>query len=62
MGRVGIEPTADSFEKTATSQESGAKSGPVHFDPDLTSVNDAWDSLSPAIRAAIVAMIRATGG
>jgi hypothetical protein len=32
------------------------------LDPDLTAVIDAWDRLPAAVRAGIVAMVRAAGG
>jgi len=31
-------------------------------DPELTALIEAWASLSPAIRAGILAMVKASGG
>jgi hypothetical protein len=43
--------------------ESGAVSARVALsDPDLTAVVNAWPTLPDALKAGILAMIRATGG
>jgi len=62
--RVELEPSSNSPGKTPVSETGGAESGAVGaentaIDPDLAQVIEAWDSLPPAIREAILAMLRA---
>jgi len=50
-----------------TGQASAAESGAIspdtdHFDPGLALVVERWTDLPEAIRAGIVAMVRAAGG
>lgn len=64
VGDTGLEPTANSSEKTALSEADGAESGALGarngpIDPQLASVIDAWPGLSEPIKAGILAMIRA---
>lgn len=71
MGRTGLEHPAKTPRKTrvhesggancgALSGDSGAPAGPVPPpDPDLAAVVAAWPGLPPAIRAGIVAMVKA---
>lgn len=70
----GIRINADSKGNIEVLTESDAKSGalsdgadrdPVDrgdFDPDLVAVVEAWGDLPQAVRAGIVAMVRATRG
>jgi hypothetical protein len=47
--------------KSALSCEGDAKSGAVTiFDPDLEMIIDAWDILPEAIKAGILAMVKAS--
>jgi hypothetical protein len=69
-GRVedrGLEPLASSCRNTHVSGEGGAKSGAVDrenapIEPDLDSVIDAWHSLPPDTRTAILAIVEAANG
>jgi hypothetical protein len=45
-----------------TAQGQRAEQDLLETDPDLTVVIDAWDRLPEAVRAGIVAMVRAAGG
>jgi hypothetical protein len=61
---MGIEPPANSPEKTAHSAQGGAKSGApaMHspaIEPDLAVLIDAWPALPAAVPAGIVAMVKA---
>jgi len=66
-GRVpkrGLEQSADSPRRVQVSETAGAKSGAVDrengpIDPDLAQVIETWPTLPPAIREAILAMLRA---
>jgi hypothetical protein len=54
-------------EKTALLAQAGAESGALtptspHIDPALTALISAWPTLPEAIRAGILAMVRAAGG
>jgi hypothetical protein len=65
-GEDGIRTPREISEKTVGPSESGARSGALAMqsgpiDPDLASVIDAWPTLPEAIRAGILAMIRAAG-
>jgi hypothetical protein len=60
----GVEPPPENAGKTGGPPESGAKCGALGAreaptDPDLSAVVTAWPKLTPATRAAIVAMIGA---
>jgi hypothetical protein len=64
---MGIEPHQRSCEDSAVRSPGGAKSGALTpekptIDPALATLIDAWPTLPEAIRAGILAMIRATGG
>ena len=53
--------------KTALSAECGVESGALPtqthpIDPSLTALIDAWPTLPEALRAGILAMVRAAGG
>jgi len=62
--RVGLEQSENSLRRVQVSETAGAKSGAVDrengpIDPELASVIEVWDTLPPAIREAILAMLRA---
>ena len=64
---AGIEPLANSPENTANPAPGGAKNGALTstsptIDPALAALIDAWPTLPEAIRAGILAMVRAAGG
>ncbi len=64
---MGIEPSANSPEITINPAPGGAKSGALtptkaNIDPTLAALIDAWPALPEAIRAGILAMVRAAGG
>lgn len=64
---MGIEPPTDSLPNTTFSPQGGAESGALtlgnlSIDPALAALIDAWPKLPEAIRAGILAMIRAAGG
>jgi hypothetical protein len=61
---AGIEPDPRSSGNSAGGDQSGAESGALdprnaEFDPDLSAVVEVWPKLPEAIRAGIMAMIRA---
>jgi hypothetical protein len=61
---MGIESPANSSDNDTVSISSGAKSGANdsqngRIDPDLARVVERWDALPEAIRAGIVAMVKA---
>ena len=66
-GRVegrGLESHASSCRNTHVAGQGGAKSGAVErenvpIDPDLASVIDAWHTLPPDTRTAILAIVEA---
>lgn len=74
----GFELPPDSKQETPVSGSRGNKSGnnpagsdprtapathpPTPADPDLAAVIAAWPDLPPAVRAGVVAMVRAAGG
>ena len=63
----GLEQTADSPRRVQVSRTGGAKSGAVDrenvpIDPDLATVTDAWHSLPPDTRTAILAIVAAAQG
>jgi hypothetical protein len=64
---MGIEPHQHSPEKSINPAPHGAKSGALaltkpNIDPDLAALIDTWPKLPEAIRAGILAMVRAAGG
>jgi hypothetical protein len=64
VGGKGLELPPETTGKTGGPPESGAKSGALGareapVEPDLAAVVTAWPKLTPATRAAIVAMIGA---
>jgi len=61
---AGIEPASKSSGNLGGGEQSGAECGALGariapIDPELAAVVDAWPGLPGAIRAAILAMIRA---
>jgi len=65
--RVGLEQSEDSPRRVQVSETAGAKSGAVDrenapIDPDLDTVIDAWNSLPPDTRTAILAIVEAVQG
>jgi hypothetical protein len=63
----GLEPAANSPENSTNPAPGGAKSGAQAsekhvIDPALAALIDAWPMLPEAIRAGILAMVRAAGG
>jgi hypothetical protein len=61
---MGVEPTLDSLENPTISAQGGAKSGALAsqqpiIDPALAALIDAWPTLPEAIRAGILAIVRA---
>ena len=65
--RVGLEQSEDSPRRVQVFETAGAKSGAVDrenvpIDPDLATVTDAWHSLPPDTRTAIVAIVEAAQG
>ena len=63
IGGRGIRTPPETLGKTAFFDEVDAKSGAVPFgDPDLASLAAAWPRLSLAMKAGILAMVRAAGG
>ena len=64
MGHEGVEPPPENTDKTGVLNQSGAESGALdaqkaELSPELAAVVEAWPKLPPAIRAGILAMIRA---
>lgn len=77
MGAGGFEPPRESQQKTPASVSGGSKSGNIRADsgpatppakptpptdPELAAVVRAWPTIPQAVRAGIVAMVRAAGG
>jgi len=65
-GEGGIRTPRETSAETALSTGSGAKSGALaiqdsHIDPALATIIDAWPTLPKAMRAGILAMVRAAG-
>ena len=61
MGATGLEPVKDSCRNTHVSLLSGAECGAYLNDADLEVVVKAWVKLPSALKAGIVAMVRAAG-
>jgi hypothetical protein len=64
---MGIEPHQHSSENSTNPAPGGAKSGALDpekpaIDPALAAIIDAWPRLPDALRAGILAMVRAAGG
>ena len=70
MGRTGLEHPHGSTGNAGSLDSGGSKSGnngagfgspilPKPFDPDLAAVLAAWPDLAPAIRAGVVALVKA---
>ena len=67
MGPQGFEQPAETPAKRGISETGGAKSGalsPVStpIDPDLAAITAAWPELPAALKAGIVAMVKAATG
>ena len=60
VGATGLEPVKDSSRNTHASLLSGAECGAYLNDADLEVVVSAWGKLPSALKAGIVAMVRAT--
>ena len=66
LGGKGLEPPAQSPEKTACAPKGGAESGAVDApngstDPDLRTVVSAWATLPEHVRQAILLLVRSAG-
>ena len=59
MGATGLEPVRDSCRNRHVSLFSDAECGAYLNDPDLEAVISAWSKLPSALKAGIVAMVRA---
>jgi hypothetical protein len=64
---MGIEPCENSPQNSTNPAPGGAKSGALtptnpYIDPALAALIGAWPALPEAIRAGILAMVRAAGG
>jgi hypothetical protein len=59
VGATGLEPVKDSSRNTHVSILSGAECGAYLNDADLEVVVNAWAKLPSALKAGIVAMVRA---
>ena len=67
MAGTGLELTPDSSGNSSAATQSGAECGALGalsgpFDPDLAAIVEAWPSLPEALRAGILAMVRAANG
>ncbi|MCH7685408.1 MAG: hypothetical protein IH899_01785 [Planctomycetes bacterium] len=67
MTPTGLERTDDSTGNNVIQGQGGAESGAVGaqsalMDPDLRAVIEAWPELPDAVKAGILAMVRAAGG
>ena len=60
VGATGLEPVKDSCRNTHVSILSGNKCSAYLNDQDLEAVVNAWSKLPSALKAGIVAMVRAT--
>ena len=59
VGATGLEPVKDSCRNTHVSHLSGAECSAYLNDADLEVVVSAWGKLPSALKAGIVAMVRA---
>ena len=59
VGATGLEPVKDSCRNTHVSLLSGNKCSAYLNDVDLSAVVNAWSKLPSALKAGIVAMVRA---
>lgn len=57
---IGIEPSQNTIRKPRSETEAAQKAAHSHPDPDLAALIDAWPNLPEAMKAGILAMIRAT--
>ena len=62
VGATGLEPVKDSCRNTHVSLLSGNKCSAYLNDADLEAVVSAWEKLPSALKAGIVAMVRAADG
>jgi len=62
VGATGLEPVKDSSRNTHVSLLSGNKCSAYLNDPDLSAVVNAWSKLPSALKAGIVAMVKAADG
>lgn len=67
MAGTGFELLQESAGNSTSATQSGAKSGALGaqngpLDPDLVVVAEAWPGLPDALRAGILAMVRAASG
>ena len=62
VGATGLEPVKDSCRNTHVSLLSGNKCSAYLNDPDLSAVVSAWPQLPSALKAGIVAMVKAADG
>ena len=62
MGAVGREHLSESLENAHMFGAGGANSGAPRpeIEPDAAEVVEAWPALPPAVRAGILAMVRAS--
>jgi len=59
---TGLEPPVNSPENSTNPVLGGAENGALAHDADLAAIITAWPTLPEAIRAAILAMVRAASG
>jgi hypothetical protein len=64
MGDTGLEQASESSRNPQVSDQGGAESGELcaenqPIDPNLTVIIEAWPTLPEAIKAGILAMVRA---
>ena len=62
VGATGLEPVKDSCRNTHVSLLSGAECSAYLNDADLEAVVNAWPQLPSALKAGIVAMVKAADG
>ena len=62
VGATGLEPVRDSCRNRHVSLFSDAECGAYLNDPDLEAVVSAWSKLPRALKAGIVAMVKAADG
>ncbi len=61
VGATGLEPVKDSWRNTHISLLSDAECGVYLNDADLEVVVSAWAKLPSALKAGIIAMVKAAG-